>query len=503
MRQALHIFKKDVQYLWIEIAVTLLVVAAFTFTGARQALWLADPAVNTSMATTLVTSHGVAYRGATNPAVNLSMATTLVKFLLPLVWCILIARLVHAEALPGDRQFWTTRPYAWKSLLAAKALFVAAFVNLPLLAAHIAILLAYGFHPLSELPGLLWSQVLITAVLVLPIAALSALTTGFVQLLITGAVLWLALAAWNIAAPFYLVDLGWRALEWVRYCYDIAVLVLATLAILVWQYARRKTAAARCLAVAAVLLVALGNTLMPWTAAFALQSRLSRQPIDPAPLRIDFDSARQWAARALIERGDRVWIEIPIKLAGIPAGMSPRYDGVIMAIEASDGSTWPADRQPWSHVTTRDRVLSLQATVDGGFYRKVKDQRVRFRGALYLTLYGNQRVTDVPFSAPPMAVPGEGLCTASPGAGKLSYYLICNSVFLDPQSPPTYSPFPADLAFDPVNSHRTYIASLFYPFAPFTAARVGTSEALAHLHRDFEIGGLRLSDFEVRQKALP
>jgi ABC-type branched-subunit amino acid transport system ATPase component len=29
--------------------------------------------------------------------------------------------------------------------------------------------------------------------------------------------------------------------------------------------------------------------------------------IDPASLRIDFDSAGQWAARALIERGDRVF----------------------------------------------------------------------------------------------------------------------------------------------------------------------------------------------------
>ena len=466
MRQALHIFKKDVRYLWIEIAVTLLVVAAaFTFTGARRAGWLADPAV------------------------NLSMATTLVKFLMPLVWCILIARLVHAEALPGDRQFWTTRPYAWKSLLAAKALFIAVFVNLPLLAAQVVILLAYGFHPLAEIPGLLWSQVLITAVLVLPIAALSALTTGNVQLLMTGSVLGLALVAWKIVAPFYRYDAAWRALEWVRYGYDIAVLAPATLAILVWQYARRKTTFARSLAVAAVVLVALGNSLLPWTAAFALQSRLSRLPVDPASLRIDFDSAKQWAARALIEKGDRVWVEIPIKIAGIPAGMSPRLDGVIMAIQAPDGSTWSADQQPWSHVGG--------TTVDAGFYRKVKDQQVKLRGAGYLTLYGNRRVTNVPFSAPPMAVPGRGLCTASPGAGRKSYYLVCSSVFLDPQGMVSYSPFPADLALDPVYSHLSYIASLEYPFAPFTAATIETTEPLAHLRRDFEIGGLRLSDFEA------
>ena len=475
MRQALHIFKKDARHLWIEIAVTLLVVAAFTFTCARRAFWLADPAVNRSV------------------------ASMLLSFLLPLAWWILIARLVHAETLPGDRQFWTTRPYAWKSLLAAKALFVAAFVNLPLLAAHIAILLAYGFNPLAEIPGLLWSQVLITAVLVLPIAALSALTTGFVQLLITGSVLCLALVAWNIGMPSAGLDAGWRALEWIRSYYEIAVLALAALAILVWQYARRRTAAARWLAVAAVVLMAL-DVLIPWTAAFALQSRLSKQPIDPASLRIDFDSAKQWAARALIEKGDRVWIEIPITIAGIPAGMSPRYDGAIMAIEASDGSTWPADQQPWSHVTSRNRLLSLQATVDSGFYRKVKDQQVTFRGAMCLTLYGHERVANVPFQATPVAVPGGGLCAATPGAGKMNYYLVCNYAFLDPQGPPTYSPFPAGLALDPVNSHVVYRASLYYPFAPFTAATVETSEPLTHLRRDFEISGLRLSDFEVRQK---
>jgi hypothetical protein len=67
----------------------------------------------------------------------------------------------------------------------------------------------------------------------------------------------------------------------------------------------------------------------------------------------------------------------------------------------------------------------------------------------------------------------------------------------------SYSPFPADLAFDPVNSHLAYIASLEYPFPAFTAATIQTSEPLAHLRRDFEIGDLRLSDFEVRLKAIP
>jgi hypothetical protein len=59
-----------------------------------------------------------------------------------------------------------------------------------------------------------------------------------------------------------------------------------------------------------------------------------------------------------------------------------------------------------------------------------------------------------------MAVPGENLCAASPGAGRRSYCLVCNSAFLDPQGPATYSPFPADLALDPVNSHVSHTASV-------------------------------------------
>jgi len=54
MRQVLHIFKKDVRHLWFEIAVAMTVVAAFTFTGARRALWLVDQATNRIAAWTLV-----------------------------------------------------------------------------------------------------------------------------------------------------------------------------------------------------------------------------------------------------------------------------------------------------------------------------------------------------------------------------------------------------------------------------------------------------------------
>jgi hypothetical protein len=122
MRQAIHIFKKDVRHLWPEITVTLLVAAAFAFLGAGGARFLSDP-------------------GASR-----NLARQMLLFLLPVAWWILIARVIHAEPLPGDRQFWTTRPYDWKSLLGAKALFILGFVNLPLLISDVVILRAAEFQ---------------------------------------------------------------------------------------------------------------------------------------------------------------------------------------------------------------------------------------------------------------------------------------------------------------------------------------------------------------------
>jgi hypothetical protein len=148
MRQALHIFREDTRHLWCEIGLALLVTVLFTVSEIRHAI------------------EGVGKSGY------------LGRYLLPLAWWILIARVIHAEPLPGDRQFWLTRPYSRKSLLAAKALFILVWVNLPKLVADIVIVGAGAFSLRAELPGLLWSQVLLTAVFVLPMAALAAITTG-------------------------------------------------------------------------------------------------------------------------------------------------------------------------------------------------------------------------------------------------------------------------------------------------------------------------------------
>jgi len=66
--------------------------------------------------------------------------------LLLLTWWFLIVRAVQSEALPGDRQYWITRPYEWKKLLAAKLLFIGVFVHLAAFVDDAFLLTRAGFN---------------------------------------------------------------------------------------------------------------------------------------------------------------------------------------------------------------------------------------------------------------------------------------------------------------------------------------------------------------------
>ena len=121
MRQARHIFLKDVRYLRYQIVLV--------FALALGLIWGATPGPRQLV-------------GSSGP----------VEILLIAAANFLIARLIHAEAIPGDRQFWVTRPYRWKSLLLAKLAFIFVFVQLPVLLAHLFIVILNGFSLWSNIP---------------------------------------------------------------------------------------------------------------------------------------------------------------------------------------------------------------------------------------------------------------------------------------------------------------------------------------------------------------
>ena len=97
MNQIITIFKKDARHLWPEILVSLVLTAA------------------------LVRIYPYTWAPRDYISIPLQQVAVALLFLVPMSWWILITRLIQSESLVGDRQFWLTRPYEWKKLLAAKA----------------------------------------------------------------------------------------------------------------------------------------------------------------------------------------------------------------------------------------------------------------------------------------------------------------------------------------------------------------------------------------------
>ena len=90
--------------------------------------------------------------------------------------------------------------------VAAKALLVVAFVHVPKLLSDVVVLRAYGLDVTPALGGMLWSQALLTALVVLPVAALASVTTAIAQMLLAAFVLVLAVAAWSLWGGEFAAD---------------------------------------------------------------------------------------------------------------------------------------------------------------------------------------------------------------------------------------------------------------------------------------------------------
>jgi hypothetical protein len=166
----IHIFLKDVRHLWREIAVSFALVAAY---GRNVPYSWAHPGA---------TGVEFSFAGAFFDA---RFWASMLVVLVPLAWAFTVIRGIQSESLVGDRQFWITRPYDWRQLLAAKLLFILVFVNLPMFILDLFLLSKADFTPLRYLAGLFWMQLLITIILLLPMAALAAVTATVVQLLLT------------------------------------------------------------------------------------------------------------------------------------------------------------------------------------------------------------------------------------------------------------------------------------------------------------------------------
>ena len=503
MRQALHIFRKDVRGLWIFIAQVLVITVLFAISGSLRAAHPIDP--------------------------KLSDFDNAFGFLMLLVWSILVGMLIQAEPLVGDRHFWLTRPYSWRSLLAAKLMFLAAFILLPKLLADMVILWSHGFALSPLLPGLV-SRVAATALFdLLPVALIAAISPNFLTFALTTC----SAAGAFFSMRFVLAGFQWydgsAPRIWTAQYAVCAALALTCMALLIWQFARRRTLRTLACALASlVVFPLLASQALSWTSQFAIQSRLA--PLHPAPGSFEVSVAPHWENSVIPGPDGNRTIELALQLAGAPAGTVPVLEGASLTLQSPSGAFVLGGPQPWMNVGVRSRGarrsgMSIQFVLSASRWRDSAYRPLTIRGTAYVALYGHLR--DVQLAAfgrqfdlsdvahcgiyePHMRYMGPVLLCQSPlgfRPGRLMATLYkpgtsYDALKLDVRAQLASAPIILSTAFDPLR-----FSDEIDPVSAVRSFRsagnddqpvVGFDEPLGYVKFDFALPGVVLAKYEPR-----
>jgi hypothetical protein len=420
MKQILHILAKDTRHLWREIVISIALVAALVLTS-HQARFLGG----TSYGTEVTVSFSP--RGALN-----HFLPSLLTVLIPLSWWIMIAPLIHEERLVGDRQFWVTRPYEWKKLLAAKVAFIFLFVYVPLFAAQCLLLARAGFSPLSSISGLLYNLLMLTAVLILPVVALATITRNFARLtlVVLGAIIPFACIGWlssalpntHIATPF-----GDSMAPLLFICGGLAIVLL--------QYAGRRIRAAwLVLACTLAVLAALACSVPDQ----ALMN--GRFPVEPSPgIELRYAHENGAAPVVSVASGPRdVVIKIPMHVSGIAAGSMMIPQDVKATLEAADGSRWTSFWEPvyQDKFMPGERIIWTSFAMPFSVFERLKGAPLRARIVLALARAREDQATSIALPLNDFQIDGFGTCTPITGFFDKPYEIAgvgCRAALRAPQ----------------------------------------------------------------------
>ena len=228
MIQSLHILRKDIRHLWVDLTLYLALLVAFSVVMPN--IW--------------------GETSGLNPA--LAIFAGLLKILIPILWLVMIARLIHDESLVGDQQFWITRPYTWGSLLGAKLLFIVLCVVLPFVLMQWTLLLQAGLNPLHALAGQSLTMLYFALWVWLPFVAVAAVTSTMQRMFM---LMLAAVIFWGAVLTMLGSSIGPRMMP--PYAVEIFVVLSGGLliGILLYQYATRYSLRSRIALVGTTVLL--------------------------------------------------------------------------------------------------------------------------------------------------------------------------------------------------------------------------------------------------------
>jgi hypothetical protein len=507
MKQILHIFRKDARHHWPEIGVSVALLMVYAWTHSRH--WQAHA----------------------TPFDLREFMSGLVVPLVPISWCLLVARVVQGENLVGDRQFWVTRPYEWKKLLVAKVLFVLVFLNVPLLIVEAFLLADAGFQPMSHVGGLLFMQVLMWLVLVIPMEAAAAVTSTIVQILLLalGTGLYFIGFAWLIAeVPNTNVS---SASEFPSSASGI-IAVAACALVVVWQYARRKTWSARLVLIGGAALVLLIGVATPYGAL--IEREYPELAAGQSPVEIALGAVTKPEHQAPPDISmvkDEVSVNLPLEVFGILPGTLIVIDGTQFTVTAPQEPPWKSHWQGANTVLWPDRQgSSVAVEIPGKFFDQVRSTSVKVHVTMALTVFREENARTVIAAGGDFSAPDVGICSVSDRRSmnvldcrsplrKSAFIasidtgtMTCPAVKDKPPAPAgirlTYENWdetsgPAETGISPVETMNLYFANWADPPGKYgvpgacqgTPVRFTTPERMRRLRTEIEFNDVRIGDY--------
>jgi hypothetical protein len=378
MRETLHILRKDARALWPQI---LLAVAA--------------------------TAVASGYDPEKEHAEKLFVILVLSR------WYLVVCA-IQQEKLVGDREWWLTRPYSWRSLLAAKALLIALFINLPLLLTDVAqmtsqhVSLAWG-HLAARQAGL-------ALTVVLPAAALAAVTDSVVTFGLAGLGM-LVLLLFPAAKGEGLAR--WGPLLWIPTAAVVGVLAVAAIALLLWQYSRRPTKRTRGVLGSATVFGAIVLFVPPGGWGVGIATNIAPAPPEAQTIHLELNQAES----PMVVAGPEDTVSFPVHLAAVPDGMLLVPDLVKLEADAPDGTHWrsgwravfyfpAAGLARWTWHGSRDAILAFG--MEHGVIGRLRAQRVTWRISAAMTVLGPERTQSVEPVDEQFTVKDFGICQLGP-----------------------------------------------------------------------------------------
>ncbi|ADW67856.1 ABC transporter permease [Granulicella tundricola] len=385
MPQSILIFRKDIRHLLPELGVVLLLFVAFA--SCAPSMWTAS-----------------AY------APYMALLAVLLKVLMPISWVVLISRLVHDESLVGDRQFWTSRPYHWGKLLAAKILFLAVFIYLPFLLVQCYLLKHAGLHPLLALPALGHNLVLLTICVILPITALAAITSNFARLLLSviGAIIYMLVVSGFV---FYFAFLKMQLPH--LQADLLAVFFLLPAVALVYQYKTRQTQRSRILLIATPIAAAL-IVLLP-ASPFIAGAYPTLSGASAPKLTSLTDQFHPPTAGTLAVVRNLVGINLPTRIEGVAEDSTFVIQGVRVTVTGGGVNyTSPfLSSQGSNPIGAKTPATLLEFSLPQDIFNRIRTTPVDIHLELATERFQMQKPATWKATLLPFSVPGNGICSFS------------------------------------------------------------------------------------------